>query len=226
MLLGFACNLYRAFLACALIVEFLGGRAGNGVCGAQPRASLFCPVAPQVPASIYYWLPRMSTESFGQSEVVRRWCASVAGHGRGIVPHRPHSHAPYINPGSRGLWSSPVSGLRGINYQADDARVPMPSEICGRFGGDILFLIRWLDTSHWLDAALVAVFGALVWPIQSDLLAVLYRMWPLRRPANIQKGNRRKLRACRDPRIPDYSAPLLYPPLYRLCLCFAAPGRT
>ncbi len=118
-------------------------------------------VAPQVPASIYYWLPRIAQRLFGQSEVVYRMPSVLAMGAALFLIAR--IAVRLINPNAAWFAVFACLGLRGINYQADDAR-PYALGICVASAA-ILFLIRWLDTSHWLDAVLFIVFGALLWPI-------------------------------------------------------------
>lgn len=51
--------------------------------------------------------------------------------------------------------------MRGINDQAADAR-PYALGTC-LAAASLLFLIRWLDSDRWWDAALFIIFAALVW---------------------------------------------------------------
>jgi hypothetical protein len=53
--------------------------------------------------------------------------------------------------------------LRGINYEADDAR-PYALATCVALGA-AWFLVRWLDTARWLDALGYIVCAALLWRV-------------------------------------------------------------
>ncbi len=118
-------------------------------------------IAPQVPASIYYWLPRIAQGIFGQTELVYRM-PSVAAMGAALFLI---ARIAMRLIGAQTAWFVVFAclSLRGINYQADDAR-PYALGICVASAA-ILFMLRWLDTSRWLDALLFICFGALVWPI-------------------------------------------------------------
>lgn len=118
-------------------------------------------VAPQVPQSIYYWLPRAALAVSGPSEVsfripsmlamaVALWLVALLA-------------ARLIHP--RAGWFAVFAALsiRGIDYSAIDARpyalVVMTAAAC------LYFLVRWLDSARWIDAALCVFFAALVWRV-------------------------------------------------------------
>jgi hypothetical protein len=118
-------------------------------------------VAPQVPASTYYWLPRIMEHLFGASEISYRvpsiLLMGIALFLIGRVAARLiHSEA---------AWFAVFAclGLRGINYHAADAR-PYALGIAIASAG-FWFLIRWLDSARRLDALLFLVFAALLWPV-------------------------------------------------------------
>jgi hypothetical protein len=116
-------------------------------------------VAPQVPASIYYWLPRWSGSLFGQSEITLRAPSLLA---MGIALFLiGRLAARLIHP--RAAWFAIFAcfGLRGINYHAVDAR-PYALGICIAAAG-LYFLVRWLDSARWIDASLFLLFAALLW---------------------------------------------------------------
>jgi hypothetical protein len=124
-------------------------------------------VAPQVPQSIYYWLPRAAYAVAGPSEVFFR-IPSMAAMGIalwliGRLAVR------LIHP--RAAWFVVFAALsiRGVDYFAIDARPyalgMMVASAC------MYFLVRWLDFSRWSDAAVFVFFAALVWRVH-----LLY--WP------------------------------------------------
>jgi hypothetical protein len=53
--------------------------------------------------------------------------------------------------------------MRGINDEAADAR-PYALGVCVAAAG-VLFLVRWLDSTHWRDALLFCLFAALLWRV-------------------------------------------------------------
>src|SRR5580704_5208393 len=53
--------------------------------------------------------------------------------------------------------------MRGINDQAANAR-PYALGTC-LAASSLWFLIRWLDSAHWWDAALFIVLAALLWRV-------------------------------------------------------------
>lgn len=115
--------------------------------------------APHVPDSIYFWLPRMTSMLFGQSELAYR-IPSLLAMGAGLwfiarIAGR------LIHP--RAGWFAVFAALsvRGIDYFAVDAR-PYALGILAATAS-VYFLIRWLDTARWTDAILFAVCAAAVW---------------------------------------------------------------
>jgi hypothetical protein len=118
-------------------------------------------IAPQVPASTYYLLPRMAQSLFGLSEIAYR-IPSVLVMGVALflvgrlAARLIHTHA---------AWFAIFAclGLRGVNYHAADAR-PYALGICVAAAG-LYFLIRWLDSARWLDALQFVLFAALLWSI-------------------------------------------------------------
>jgi len=118
-------------------------------------------VAPQVPQSIYYWLPRAMLTLFGQSEVSFRipsllamgitlWLVSLLA-------------ARLIHPAAGWFAVFAALSLRGIHYNAVDARpyaLGMMMAVASLY-----FLVRWLDSARWTDAALFVVAAALVWRV-------------------------------------------------------------
>jgi len=118
-------------------------------------------VAPQVGASLYYWLPRAASALFGSSEAVYRlpsvlaialavWLASRVA-------------ARVIHPAAAWFGAFACIAISGIDYQAADAR-PYGLGTCVAAAG-VLFLVRWLDEARWRDGLLFALFAALLWPV-------------------------------------------------------------
>lgn len=119
-------------------------------------------VAPQVPQSIYYWLPRFSQWLCGLSEPAYRipsvlvmalalWLISLAA-------------ARLIHPRARWFAVFAALGLRGIDYHAADAR-PYALGICLAAAG-LYSLVRWLDSGRGSFAAAFILSGALLWRVQ------------------------------------------------------------
>ncbi len=116
-------------------------------------------VAPQVPDSIYYRLPQAAEALLGFSEISYRlpsvflmalalfFIARLGA--RLIVPEA--------------AWFAVFAclSMRGFNDQAADAR-PYALGTC-LAAASLLFLVRWLDSDRWWDAALFVVSAALLW---------------------------------------------------------------
>lgn len=118
-------------------------------------------VAPQVPASVYYILPRVADKCFGLSEIAYRvpsvlamllalWL--IACIGRRLI----HPEAGWFV-----VFACLV--LREFDYEAADAR---PYAL-GTLGlcASLWFLICWLDSGRWRDALLFLIAGSLLWRV-------------------------------------------------------------
>ena len=118
-------------------------------------------VAPQVPDSIYYRLPQFSQSILGFSEVSYR-LPSVLLMGIALFLIA-RLAARLIN--SHAAWFAVFAclSMRGINDQAADAR-PYALGTC-LAAASLLFLIRWLDSARWWDAALFIGCAALLWRV-------------------------------------------------------------
>jgi hypothetical protein len=125
-----------------------------------PGHASFAPV-PQVPASIYYWLPRITHQLFGESEFAYRLSSLVAMGLALILIGRIANRL--IHP--RAAWFATFAclALHGINYFAIDAR-PYALGICVS-SLSIWFLIRWLDTARWVDGLSFVLAAAFLWRI-------------------------------------------------------------
>jgi len=118
-------------------------------------------VAPQVPDSIYYQLPRAAESLFGFSEVSYR-VPSVLLMALALF-FIARLAARLIHPGAAWFVVFVCLSMRGINDQAADAR-PYALGTCIA-AASLWFLIRWLDSAHWWDAALFIVLAALLWRV-------------------------------------------------------------
>ena len=118
-------------------------------------------VAPQVPMSIYYALPRVAEKLFGFSEVSYRLpsllAMVIALWLIGQIAAR------LIHPDAGWLAVFACLALRGFNYQAADAR-PYALGTC-LLCLSAWLLIRWLDSNRWLDAALFVACASLLWRV-------------------------------------------------------------
>jgi len=116
-------------------------------------------VAPQVPQSIYYSVVRAFSP--GRSEVAYR-LPSILFMGLtlmfvGLLSAR------LIHPDAWWFAIFSCFALRGINYEAANAR-PYAMGMCVAAAG-LYFLVRWLDAGRLWDAALFAIFAALLWRV-------------------------------------------------------------
>jgi hypothetical protein len=118
-------------------------------------------VAPQVPKSIYYWLPRAASAVFGSSEVVYRLPSTLAMGLALLLIARLAGRL--IHP--RAAWFAAFAclALSGIGYQADDARPYALGTLAAAAGA--LGLVRWLDGGRWRDGLLFACSAALLWRV-------------------------------------------------------------
>jgi hypothetical protein len=118
-------------------------------------------VAPQVPDSIYYQLPRAAEELFGFSETVYRLPSVLLMAAALFFIAR--LAARLIHPGAAWFVVFVCLGMRGINDQAADARPYALGTAIAAAG--LWFLIRWLDRGRWWDPALFVVLAALLWRV-------------------------------------------------------------
>lgn len=118
-------------------------------------------VAPQVPDSIYYQIPRAAESLLGFSEVVYRLPSVLLMVAALFFIAR--LAARLIHPGAAWFVVFVCLGMRGINDQAADAR-PYALGTCVAAAG-LWFLIRWLDQARWWDAAAFIVLAALLWRV-------------------------------------------------------------
>jgi mannosyltransferase len=111
--------------------------------------------------SIYYWLPRTARAIAGSSEAAYRFPSVLAMAIALFLVAK--LAARLIHP--RAGWFAVFAclTLRGIDYQAIDAR-PYALGMAVA-AASLYFLIAWLDSARWLDAALFAIFAALLWRV-------------------------------------------------------------
>lgn len=118
-------------------------------------------VAPQVTATIYYWLPWAAERLLGFSEVVYRIPSTLL---MGLALFLLARLAMrLIHPDAGWFVVFAALTLRGINYEAADAR-PYAMATCVALAA-AWFLVRWLDTANWVDAACFIVFAAVLWRV-------------------------------------------------------------
>jgi hypothetical protein len=119
-------------------------------------------VAPQVPASIYYALPRAIDRLFGFSEISYRIpSVLLMGIAFFIIGRLA---ARLIDPGAAWFAVFLCFAMTDFNYYAVDAR-PYALGICVTVAS-IYFLIEWLDTARWQPALLFLLLGAFLWRVQ------------------------------------------------------------
>jgi hypothetical protein len=117
---------------------------------------------PQVPASIYFALPRAARRLFGSSEVSYRFPSLLLmGIALFIVARL---SARLIQPEAAWFAVFACLALSDFDYYAADAR-PYALGIC-LTAASLYFLIDWLDTARWRPALLFLLFAALLWRAQ------------------------------------------------------------
>jgi hypothetical protein len=119
--------------------------------------------APQVPASIYFWLPRVServlpwlSQKQGVTEAAYRLPSVLAMLAAVLLIARIAMRLFHPDAGWFAVFA--CFGLRGMNYAADDARPYALGMLV--VSGAVLFLIRWLDRGRVIDAAVFLLFSA------------------------------------------------------------------
>jgi hypothetical protein len=118
-------------------------------------------VAPQVPDSIYYRLPKAAESLFGFSEISYRLPSILLmGLACFLIARLA---ARLIAPEAAWFAVFACLSMRGFNDQAADAR-PYALGTC-LASASLLFLIRWLDDAGWWDAAGFLITAALLWRV-------------------------------------------------------------
>lgn len=118
-------------------------------------------VAPQVTATIYYWLPWTAERLFGFSEISYR-IPSILMMGAALFLVARLAMR-LIHPEAGWFAVFAALTLRGINYEAADARPYALAMLTAAAG--LWFLVRWLDRGNWRDAAAFVLFAALLWRV-------------------------------------------------------------
>ena len=119
-------------------------------------------VAPQVPASIYYALPRAAEKLFGFSEISYRLPSLLLMGVAFFIIGR--LAARLIDPAAAWFTVFLCFAMTDFNYYAVDAR-PYALGICVT-AASVFFLIEWLDTARWTPALLFLLFAAILWRVQ------------------------------------------------------------
>ena len=115
--------------------------------------------APQVPASIYYALPKFAEQVAGFSEVSYRFFSVIAMLGSLAALAWIASRLIHPNAGWFVVFAAMTS--RGFNYQADDARPYALGTFV--FTLSVFLLIRWLDSGRLRDGLFFAGAASLLW---------------------------------------------------------------
>lgn len=116
-------------------------------------------VAPQVPASIYYALPKAAERVAGFSEVSYRFFSVIAMAGAlfaiVLLGNR------LIDPQAGWFLAFACLLSRGFNYQADDARPYALGTLV--LAVALLLEVRWLDSGRWRNGFFFAAAASLLW---------------------------------------------------------------
>ncbi len=116
---------------------------------------------PQVPASLYYLLPRATVWALGDSEAALRAPSALAMALALWLIARIASML--IHPHAGWFAAFVCVAFHGFDYQAADAR---PYGLGTLVASAAMWaLIKWLDRGRWRDAVLFAAMAALLWRI-------------------------------------------------------------
>jgi len=118
-------------------------------------------VAPQVPLSIYYWLPRASLAIFGDSAIALRLPSILAM--AAALYFIARLAAKLIHPAAAWFAVFAALAFRNFDYFAVDARPYALGIAIGT--ASVLFLIRWFDEARLRDAALFVLLAAVLWRV-------------------------------------------------------------
>src|SRR5271165_4704751 len=119
-------------------------------------------IAPQVPLSVYYLFPRLSTAVLGPSEIAYRLPSLLFIAIALCLIAR--LSARLIHPDAAWFVVLACFSLRGLNFDAIDAR-PYALGILVA-SASLFFLVRWFDTGYWSDALWFVIAAALLWRVQ------------------------------------------------------------
>ena len=115
--------------------------------------------APQVPASIYYVLPKFAEEVAGFSEISYRFFSVIAMLGSLAALAWIAGRVIHPNTGWFVVFAAMTS--RGFNYQAADARPYALGTLV--FTVSVFLLIRWLDSGRMRDGLFFVAAASLLW---------------------------------------------------------------
>jgi hypothetical protein len=119
-------------------------------------------IAPQVPDSIYYWLPRLAASLGTGSEVAYRLFSVLAMATALFLIGR--LAARLVHPQAGWFVVFGCLALRGFDYEAADAR-PYALGTCIAAAA-VFLLVRWLDSGRIRDGLAFAAAASLLWRVQ------------------------------------------------------------
>jgi hypothetical protein len=141
--------------------SFWTDETGTVFVAEHPADPSLAPV-PQVPASVYFALPRAARILFGSSEVSYRLPSLLLmGIALFLVARLA---ARLVRPEAAWFAVFACLALSDFDFYAADAR-PYALGICVT-AASLYFLIDWLDTARWISAFLFLLFTALLWRVQ------------------------------------------------------------
>src|SRR5579883_586989 len=117
--------------------------------------------APQVPLSIYYVLPRVSSRWFGASEAAYRLPSLLAMCLALLLIAR--LAARLVHPDAAWFAAFACLALKGFDYQAADAR-PYALVTCVACAS-VWLLVWWLDRGGWVRALAFLAAASLLWRV-------------------------------------------------------------
>ncbi len=139
--------------------------------------------APQVPASIYYVLPRTAEAWLGFSEPVYRLPSLLL---MGVALWAvARLAARLVDPRAGWFAAFACLALSGFNMQAADARPYALGTATAALG--VWFLVRWLDTGGWLDAVAFGAMASLLWRVHL-LFAPFYLVFAIYAVMRVARG--------------------------------------
>ncbi len=116
-------------------------------------------IAPQLSASVYYWLPALSSRLLGSSEIALRipsvLLAGVALYYVAKLAER------LIHPDAKWFAVAACLLLGNFDYFAADAR-PYALGMAVACAS-VYYLVRWFDTGRWRDELVFIALAALLW---------------------------------------------------------------
>ncbi len=150
--------------------------------------------APQVPASIYYVLPKFAEEVAGFSEISYRFFSVIAMLGSLAALAWIAGRVIHPNTGWFVVFAAMTS--RGFNYQADDARPYALGTLV--FTVSVFLLIRWLDSGRMRDGLFFVAAASLLWWVHMVfwpfyLIFAIYTVFRISRsetPTSLGSGDR------------------------------------